>query len=97
MSQIRISPETMRGRAVEYSNHQETLDGLRSTLDTLLATLQEEWEGQATTSFAQQWGDIRPSFENCSTLLDNIHTQLNSTADAMESLDAQISGQMGVQ
>lgn len=97
MSQIRISPDTMRGRASEYAGHKETLDGLTATLNTLLATLQEEWEGQATTSFAAQWESIKPSFENCSQLLEDISTQLNSTAEAMESLDAQISGQMGVQ
>lgn len=97
MSQIRISPDAMRGRASEYANHQATLDELRTTLDTLLVTLQEEWEGQATESFASQWEGIKPSFENCSVLLTDINTQLMNTAEAMESLDAQISGQMGVQ
>lgn len=97
MSQIRISPDQMRGRAGEYLAYQGTLDELRSNLDNLLATLQEEWEGQATNSFAQQWTDIRPSFENCSQLLGDINTQLNNTAEAMETLDSQISGQMGIQ
>lgn len=97
MSQIRISPDAMRGRAGEYATHQASLDELRTTLDSLLATLQEEWEGQATASFVQQWTDIKPSFENCSQLLADINAQLNSTAGAMESLDSQISGQMGIQ
>lgn len=97
MSQIRISPETMVSRAGEYSNHQATLTELTNTLDNLLVTLQEEWEGQATESFATQWGDIKPSFLNCTQLLGDISSQLNSTAQAMTELDAQISGQMGIQ
>lgn len=96
MSQIRISPDAMRGRASEYAGHKGTLDELTMTLNALLATLQEEWEGQATVSFASQWEGIKPSFDNCSQLLADISTQLSNTAEAMESLDAQISGQMGI-
>lgn len=97
MSQIRIAPETMRTRASEYLTKQENLDTLTAELDTLLATLEAEWEGAATVSFREQWEGIKPSFTNCSTLLNDISGQLNSTADAMETLDAQISSQMGVQ
>lgn len=97
MSQITISPETMRTRATEYSQHQAELDELTGKLDTLLATLEGEWQGAATESFRSQWEGIKPSFTNCSTLLAEINQQLNQTATAMEDLDSNIASQMGVQ
>ncbi len=97
MSQIRITPDTMRERSGNYITKQGDLDTLRTELETLVTTLESEWEGSATVSFREQWEAIKPSFENCSTLLGDISTQLSSTADAMEALDADISSQMGVQ
>lgn len=96
MSKISITPDTMRTRAVEYGQHNENLVSLITQLDQLLVTLESEWEGEATRSFSTQWHDIKPSFNNCSQLLMDISTQLNTTASAMESLDSSISKQMGV-
>ncbi len=97
MSQIRITPDTMRERSSNYLTKQGDLDSLRTELENLVTTLETEWEGAATVSFREQWEAIKPSFENCSTLLGDISSQLNSTADAMETLDADISSQMGIQ
>ena len=45
MSQIRITPETMRQRAASYHQQSETIQQVISTMDKLLRTLQDEWEG----------------------------------------------------
>ncbi|WOO86745.1 WXG100 family type VII secretion target [Mollicutes bacterium LVI A0039] len=94
--QIRITPDEMRSRAVDYTSRREELTTLISNLDTLLATLREEWEGSASEQFDSQWQEIKPGFNNCEQLLDTITAQLNQTAQAMESLDAEIASQMGV-
>ncbi len=95
--QIRITPDEMRSRAMDYTSRREELTTLIGNLDTLLASLREEWEGTSSEQFEEQWNGIKPGFNNCEELLDSITTQLNQTAQAMESLDADIASQMGVQ
>ena len=97
MSQIRVTPDQMRGRATEYMQKREELTTLISNLDTLLQNLQEEWDGQASASFDGQWQEIKPGFNSCEELLNSINAQLNQTADSIEQLDSEIAGQMGVQ
>lgn len=95
--QIRITPDEMRQRAIDYTSRREELTTLIGNLDTLLSNLREEWDGSASEQFDTQWLEIKPGFNNCEQLLDSITTQLNQTAQAMESLDADIASQMGVQ
>lgn len=94
MSQIRISPEMMRSRSNQYVSYNQELMQLMSQLDNLLMQLNEEWEGAAAAGFENQWQQIRPSFTNCSNMLESISIQLNQTASAMEELDINISNQM---
>lgn len=94
MSQIRISPDMMRNRSNQYVSYNQELIQLMSGLDNLLHQLNEEWEGAAAVGFESQWQTLRPSFTNCSNMLESISIQLNQTASAMEELDINISNQM---
>ena len=46
--QIRMTPESMRARAAEYSAEGEKLQEIINKMDTLLSQLQSEWEGSAS-------------------------------------------------
>lgn len=88
--QIRITPDQMRERAGQFrtegANFQDCITKMRSLIDTL----QEEWEGQASQGFAAQFESLTPTFNKVRELIDEIGGQLDSTAAAVESLDQEI-------
>lgn len=94
-NQIRISPEAMRGRSNEYHQESVAIETVISKMDTLIARLQEEWEGQASHSFEQQYNELKPSFKNMQTLVETIARQLQQTAQAMEDMDKDIASKFG--
>lgn len=46
--QIRMTPETMRQRAGEYTTQANNLDSIIRKMDSLLKQLQSEWEGDSS-------------------------------------------------
>lgn len=89
--QIRITPEDMRSRAGEYRTEADNIENVIAKMDSLIAALQEEWEGAASTSFAQQYAEIKPHFEQGRDLVNTVAGQLDSTATSIEDLDQDIS------
>jgi len=90
MSQIRMTPEQMRGRAGEVRHQGETFQEVVTRMGNIINELQTEWEGQASQAFAEQWGRLQPSFKEMRQLVDDIGTQLDATANAVEQLDQEI-------
>ena len=94
--QIRITPDQMRGRAgevrVQGQNFQEVIDKMQN----LINVLQTEWEGQASTQFAQQFESLKPSFNEMRQLVDDIGSQLDATANAVEQLDQDIASKFQI-
>ena len=88
--QIRITPEQMRTRASEFRTEGENFQDVINKMQNLINTLQEEWEGQASQGFAAQFESLKPSFNNVRQLIDDIGSQLDSTAAAVEQLDQEI-------
>lgn len=88
--QIRMTPEQMRSRAGEVRNQGQTFQEVIDKMQNLINELQTEWEGQASQSFAQQFDSLKPSFNNMRQLIDDIGTQLDQTANAVEQLDQDI-------
>lgn len=88
--QIRISPETMRQRASQYRNEAQTVSQVISNMDNLLSNLQSEWEGEASTAYAQRYAELKPSFQNMQQLIEEIAQALDKTASEMETLDTVI-------
>lgn len=88
--QIRMSPEQMRMRAGEFRTEGDTFEGVISKMQGLINALQEEWEGQASSQFAQQFESLKPSFNNMRQLIADIGSQLDGTANAVEQMDQEI-------
>ena len=91
--QIRIRPDQMRDRAMQYRMEAESMHGIISKLDFLLAQLQSEWEGDSSEAFAYRYEMLKPGFEKGAELIEEIADALLSTADLVEQTDAEISNQ----
>ena len=91
MANIRISPDQMRGRAGEFRNEAAAVGDSISAMDRLLGQLQEEWEGEASRSYAQRYqSELRPSFQKAQEMIDEIATALDRTAQEMQEMDQRI-------
>lgn len=89
-NQIRITPEVMHQRGDEFTRAQEEFNAVRDTMAKLIGTLQEEWEGNASRSFAEQFESLSPAFNNMNDLIAAIAKQCHDVADATQALDDEI-------
>ncbi len=92
-NQIRMTPETMRIRANEYTNEANNIEQVIGKLDRLLTQLQSEWEGDASRAYAEKFAQLRPGFVKTKELVDEISAALKKTAQIVEDTDKNIAGQ----
>ena len=92
-SQIRITPDQMRGRASDYRAEADKVQDVIKRMDQLLGQLQGEWEGSASESYAARYLELKPGFQKAEALIREIATALDSTAKIVEESDASIASQ----
>lgn len=92
-NQIRMTPETMRTRANEYTQQANNLQQIITKMDSLLKQLQSEWEGDASRAYAERFTQLRPGFVKAKDLVDEISAALKKTAQIVEETDRNIAGQ----
>ena len=90
MARIRITPQTMRYRAKQYRDERDRVNNVIKTMDSLLETLQQEWEGEATQAYVRRFGEVRPAFVDAAKLIDEINIALQNTAKTLEQTDQAI-------
>lgn len=88
--QIRITPDQMRSRANEYRTEAENVGNVISKMDSLLAALQTEWEGESSRAYEARFNELRPGFVRAQDLINEIAQSLDSTAQSLEETDANI-------
>ena len=88
--QIRMTPETMRQRAGEYTTQANNLQSIITKMDALLRQLQSEWEGNASEAYAAKFAELRPGFVKAKELIDEISTALMNTAESVSQTDQNI-------
>lgn len=91
--QIRMTPETMRQRAGEYTTQANNLQSIITKMDALLKQLQSEWEGNASEAYAAKFAELRPGFVKAKELIDEISTALKNTAEIVSQTDQNIANQ----
>ncbi|MBU5472043.1 MAG: WXG100 family type VII secretion target [Clostridiales bacterium] len=91
--QIRMTPDTMRQRAKQYDDEAGNVDEVISKMDSLLKTLQDEWEGAASQSYAARFTELRPNFVKARDLISEIADALRATAQTIETTDSDIASQ----
>lgn len=92
-NQIRMTPETMRTRANEYTTQANNIQDTINKLDRLLGQLQNEWEGDASRAYAEKFNQLRPGFVKTKDLVDEISAALKKAAQIVEDTDRNIAGQ----
>lgn len=92
-NQIRMTPESMRSKAGEYSRQAENIQQIINNLDRLLQQLQQEWEGDSSRAYAEKFNQLRPGFVNVKNLVDEISTSLKKAAQIVEDTDKNIASQ----
>lgn len=92
-NQIRMTPESMRTRAGEYTNQANNLQQVITKMDSLLKQLQSEWEGDASRAYAQRFAELRPGFVKAKELVDEISASLKATANIVEETDKNVAAQ----
>ena len=91
--QIRITPGDMRERAKEYRIEADNVNDVIGKMDSLLSTLQSEWEGSSSEAYAEKFGELRPGFIEAEKLIRDIAEALDRTANIIEQTDADIANQ----
>lgn len=91
--QIRMTPDTMRQRARQYDDEAGKVGDVISKMDSLLNTLQDEWEGAASQSYAERFAELRPNFVKAQDLIGEIADALRATAQTIETTDSDIASQ----
>jgi WXG100 family type VII secretion target len=92
---IRIDPDVMDQRAGEYRQREVEVNDIISKMDSMLNILMGEWEGEAARSYQERWqGDLKPSFQRASGLIEEIAVALNKIASIQRENDAQIAAQV---
>jgi len=87
---IRMTPEQMRQRSGEVRTQGETFQGVIDKMQHIINELRTEWDGSASEAFEQQFVRLKPSFNDMRQLIEDISTQLQNTANAVEQLDQEI-------
>lgn len=89
-SEIRLQPEQLRDKAQQFDAQAEAVDGVIAAMTSLLGELQEEWHGAASEAYAEEFNELKPSFQKAEQLIEDIANQLRGAASTLEQTDADI-------
>src|SRR5699024_3986724 len=96
MGNIRLSPDEMNQKATEFNQQGEEFEASVEKIGSLVSALEQEWEGQSSQAFAQQFNDLPPSFQKTKELINDIAQQLRDVSTAMVDVDQEISQRIGL-
>lgn len=96
VNNIRISPEQMETKANEFDARCEEFQQVVSTMRNMVTTLCDEWAGQSSQAFYDQFSALEPSFSATAELITSIAQQLRDVSASMQNIDREIAGKIGV-
>jgi WXG100 family type VII secretion target len=91
---IQLDPSQMEKRAKEFETSKDEFDKVVESMKTLVTSLSEEWVGQSSSAFADQFIALEPSFSATSELIADIAQQLREISSAMQNMDQQIANKI---
>jgi WXG100 family type VII secretion target len=94
-SNIKLSPEQMEQKASEFNTRCEEFNQVVSTMRNMVSTLCDEWAGQSSQAFYDQFSSLEPSFKATSDLITSIAQQLRDVSSIMQNVDQEIAGKIG--
>ena len=87
MGQLRVTPEQLHGRAAEYRAQASEVESVIGKLDSLIGTLEGEWEGNSAARYSAQYSDLRPSFVSMQQLVTDLAAALDQEATKFAEAD----------
>ena len=94
--QIRVTPDQMNARAKQYRHEADEVNRVIVQMDSLLQTLQGEWEGAASEAYAARYQELRPGFVKAEELIREIAIALEVVASKLAETDSMIAGQFRI-
>lgn len=90
---IRMTPDLMHDRARQFRTEADSINAIISRMDTLLKSLQSEWEGSASVAYSERYEALKPFFLRAEEVVREIEAALDVTAKRYEEVDATVAGQ----
>ena len=87
MGQVRVTPEQLRSRAGEYRAQASDVDGVITKMNSLISSLEAEWEGASAQKYISQYNELKPSFTNMYQLICDLAQGLDAQATKFEQAD----------
>ncbi len=94
--QIRITPDQMNTRAKQYRHEADEVNRVIVQMDSLLQSLQGEWEGAASEAYVARYEELRPGFVKAEELIREIAIALEVVASKLAETDSMIAGQFRI-
>ncbi|TXL66739.1 WXG100 family type VII secretion target [Cerasibacillus terrae] len=91
---IRVTPDELERVAAEYRKAGGDIEGILGHIDGLMVNLDGVWDGEAKGAFFEQYDELKEPFRRMHELMEEIHLQLDSTANALRGADADIASQI---
>ncbi|MBN8209406.1 WXG100 family type VII secretion target [Bacillus sp. NTK071] len=92
--QIRVTPEELESMSYRYSSEADKVGEQVNSLNEVMSQLKSMWEGESSRAFEEQYETLKPSFYQMQQLLEDVSTQLKSTARSLDEADNQIANQI---
>ena len=87
MGQLRVPPEQPHARASESRAQGSEVESVIAKLDSLISTLESEWEGNSAARYISQYSDLRPSFVSMQELITELAASLDQEANKFAAAD----------
>ena len=88
MVEIRVSPERLRSAASDLARQQAEVDGLFTSMRSMVEGLSGEWAGMAQIDYTQLFNDQVPKMQTqINELLENLMQAMRKIADDFEQTD----------
>lgn len=94
MALIQVTPEVLRGQAVDVRKQRGEHDATIQRLTTIVNGLSEVWRGTAQDAFVQNFRSMEPTFRNFSEMLEGYAKLMDTAARELEQTDQNLKGTM---
>jgi len=94
VSSIKLDPQEMEKKAQDFEERREDFETVVEKMKTMVTSLCEEWSGQSSDAFAEEFTSLEPSFQATSELITDIAQQLRDVSKAMQSMDQEIANKI---
>jgi len=91
MAKIKITPETLRGKAVDLRGLRGEHEGVMTRITNLVNGLSDQWSGEAQQAFLQSYQGMQPTFQKFIEILDGYAKLMDTAATELETTDVNIS------